>query len=93
MLVSPSRNPILDQSLEAQIEYYNPDISWRQLTARLKQCTKGGRRYKAAYRKSTFSSPNAPARREHAKKYKGKTVEDTYQSWAFPDEAHFDPGA
>jgi hypothetical protein len=41
MLVSPTRNLVRDQALEAQIEYHNLGIKRRALTTRLKGCTKG----------------------------------------------------
>lgn len=93
MLVSPSRNPVRDQLLEAQIDYHNIPVKRRQLTTRLQQCTKGARRFKAAYIKSDYSEDNIKQRQKHGDTWAGKTVEDTFQWWIFTDECHFDPTA
>jgi hypothetical protein len=58
MLILPSRNPVRDQLYEAQIEYHKLPIKARQLKTRLKQATKGGRRFKMAYVKKEISRPN-----------------------------------
>jgi hypothetical protein len=93
MLVSPSRNPIRDQLLEAQIAHYGIEVGRRQLSTRLAQDTNGGQRYKAAYIKSDYSKDNVAQRLKHGETWAGKTVEDTFQWWIFTDEAHFDPSA
>lgn len=93
MLVSPSRNPVRDQLLEAQIEYHHLDISRRQLTRRLDECTNRGQRYKMAFSKTEFSESNITQRYNYGVRWEGSTIEDTFQWWLFTDEAHFDPTA
>jgi hypothetical protein len=93
MLVLPSRNPVRDQLLEAQIEYHGIDIHRRQLSTRIAQDTNGGQMYKAAYIKSDYSEDNIAQRLKHGETWVGKTVQDTFQWWIFTDEAHFDPSA
>jgi hypothetical protein len=93
MLVSPSRNPVRDQLLEAQIEFHNLPIKRRQLSNKLKDCTNGGKRYKAAYIKSDYLKNNIKQRQKHGETYAGCTIENTVQFWVFSDEAHFDPTA
>ena len=66
MLISPSRNPVRDQQYKAQIEYYHLPIKKRQLQARLKACTIGGRRYKQAYVKKIVSRKNKGERIHYA---------------------------
>jgi hypothetical protein len=58
MLVLPSRNPVRDQILEAQIEYHELGVKRQSLTTRLKLNTKKARRYKQAYVKKEISGPN-----------------------------------
>jgi hypothetical protein len=58
MLVSPTRNPVCDQLLEAQIEYHHIEVGQRQLTRRLLAETDGGRKYKQAYVGKEISDKN-----------------------------------
>jgi hypothetical protein len=78
MLVSPSRNPVRDQALKAQIEFHGIGIQRRQLTYRLLQETRGGRRYEMAYSKASFTQKNINCRRQYAQKYASCTIEDTF---------------
>ena len=93
MLVSPSRNPVRDQLYEAQTEYHKLKIKPRQLVNRLKQATKGGRRYKMAYVKKEISAKNKRGRVKYGETHKDKTIDD-WCSWIiFTDEFHVDPAA
>lgn len=93
MLLSPSRNPVRNQGLEAQIAYHKLPIKRRSLTTQLKAHSNGGQMYKQAYTKSTFSQSNINNRRKYAQEHIGKTIEDYWQYIVFSDEAHFDPSA
>ena len=55
-LVSPSRNPVRDQLYEAQIAHHDLPVKKRQLQNRLRQATKGARRYKQAYIQKKISA-------------------------------------
>ncbi len=77
MLVSPTRNPVRDQLYEAQVEHYHLTIKARQLKTRLKQATKGGRRFKMAYVKEEISGPNKALRVKYGEEHQNKTVEDS----------------
>jgi hypothetical protein len=65
MLVSPSKNPVRDQMLEAQIEHHKLGVSRRSLTSRLKAYTKRARRFKQAYVKKEISGPNRKKREDY----------------------------
>lgn len=93
MLLSPSRNPVREQRIEAQIKFHNIDISHRQLTRRILKEDPGAGVYKMAYIKSDFSEANVAARLKHGHTWSGRSVADTFQWWIFTDEAHFDPSA
>ena len=93
MLVSPSRNPVRDQLYEAQIEYHHLPIKARQLKTRLKQATKGGRRFKMASVKKQISSKNKDLRVKYGQEHKDKSVDDFWQYVYYTDEAHIDPSS
>ena len=57
-LVSPSRNPVRNQLYEAQIQYYNLDITKRMLQYGLKRHTRNGARYKMPYVNKKLSPEN-----------------------------------
>lgn len=58
MLVNPKLNPVRDQLYEAQIEYHQLPVKKRQLQRKLKEFTRGGRRYKMAFVKKQVSDKN-----------------------------------
>ena len=90
MLVSPSKNPVRDQMLEAQIEHHKLEVTRRSLTSRLKACTKRARRFKQAYVKKEISGPNRKKREDYSREHKDKTIHDFWQYIYFTDEAHID---
>lgn len=93
MLVSPSKNPVRDQMLEAQIEHHKLGVSRRSLTSRLKACTKRARRFKQAYVKKEISGPNRKKREDYGWEHKDKTIHEFWQYIYFTDEAHIDPSS
>jgi hypothetical protein len=93
MLVSPSRNPVRDQLYEAQIEFHHLPIKAHQLKTRLKQATKGGRRFKQAYVKKKISARNKELRVKYGEEHKDKTVDDFWQYIYYTNEAHIDPSS
>jgi hypothetical protein len=74
-LVSPS-NPVRDQLLEAQIDYFEIGVKPRQLKTMLKRYTKGGRRFKQAYIKKEISAQNKRKRVEYREENRDKTIHD-----------------
>ena len=93
MLLSPSRNPVRTQCLEAQIAYHKLPLKRRQLQNRIRQEDSTAGLYRQAFTKKDFSADNVTNRLKHGQKYAGKTIEDTFQFWVFTDETHFDPTA
>lgn len=93
MLISPSRNPVRDQRLEAQIVYHNLPVKRRQLRNLLKKNTEDGRMYKQAYIQKKMSPKNLEERIQYGKAHKNKGVEDFWQFVVFTDEAHYDPSS
>lgn len=91
MLVSPSRNPVRDQLLEAQIEHHQIPVKKRQLQKKLKEYTNGGQRYKCAFVKKDISKKNRQERATYGYTHYEKTVEDFWSYIFFTDEAHIDP--
>lgn len=93
MLVSPSRNKVRDQQLEAQIEYHKLPVKKRALQNRLKANTNKGQRYKMAYIKKRLSLKNRGERIHYGAEHQHKTVHDFWQYVYFTDEAHLDPSS
>lgn len=91
MLVSPSRNPVRNQSYEAQIAYHNLSIKKRALQHTLRKYTKGAQRYRMQYRKKKISPVNLQKRVTYGQEHQDKTVDDFWQYVFFTDEAHIDP--
>lgn len=85
MLCSPSRNPVREQHLDAQINYHKLPIKSRQLTRRLAQCTKKGRKYKMAYVKKKFTQKTRDARVAYGKEDQDRTIDDFWQFIFFKD--------
>ena len=93
MLVLPSRNPVRDQQYKAQIEYHKLPVKKRSLQARLKACTKGGRRYKQAYIKKEIAWKNKGERIHYGAAHLQHTIHNYWQFVFFTDEAHMDPSS
>ena len=90
MLVNPAQNPVRDQLYEAQIEFYHLPVQKRQLQRKIKEHTRGGRRYKMAFVKKQVSKKNKEERVEYGKRHAHKTIEDFWSCITFTDEAHID---
>ncbi|PQE27706.1 spastin protein [Rutstroemia sp. NJR-2017a WRK4] len=58
MLVSPSRNPVRKQPLEAQIKFHNLPVKPRQLGRKLREHTKKGTRYLCAFIEKIITEKN-----------------------------------
>ena len=93
MLVSPSRNPVRNQTYEAQIAFHELPIKRRALVSGLTRHTNKGRRYKQAYVQKVLSRQNLKNRYEYGLQYCDKTIEDFWQYIFFTDEAHIDPSS
>jgi transposase len=93
MLVSPSRNPVRDQTLEAQIAYHDLPVKRRQLTRKLNEYTNEGQIYKMAYIKKDISHKNEKERTDYGNDHQDKTIDDFWQYIIFLDEAHYDPSS
>jgi len=92
-LVSPSKNPVRNHPLDAQIAYHNIPVQRRQLTRKLKEHTKGGQIYKCAFVKKEVSSANRDERVAYGREHKDKSIEDFWSYIFFSDEAHVDPSS
>lgn len=93
ILVSPSRNPVRNQPYDAQIAFYNIPVKRRQLQKKLREHTKDGRIYKAAFVKKEISEKNKDERIAYGEEHKGKTIDSFWKYILFTDEAHIDPSA
>jgi hypothetical protein len=58
LLISPSRNPVQKQPYKAQIIYHKIPVKRRQLQQKLKEHTKGSRRYLCAFIKKVILKQN-----------------------------------
>src|ERR1700743_505599 len=76
LLLSPSRNPVRNERLKAQIAVHQLKIQPRQLQRRLKQLTNDAQMYRAAYRKDELSENQRLQRLKYGKEHRGKSVED-----------------
>ena len=90
-LVSPSRNPVRNQLYEAQIQYYNLDITKRTLQYGLKRHTRNGARYKMPYVNKKLSPKNLKSRVAYGKRHMHKKVRGFWEFVEFTDEFHVDP--
>jgi hypothetical protein len=91
MLVSPSRNPVRKQPLEAQIGYHNLPVQKRQLQRKLKENTKGGGRYLCAFIKKVLSSKNKANRTKYGEDHIYDPLFGFFDHIVYTDEAHIDP--
>ncbi|PQE11533.1 hypothetical protein CJF31_00011044 [Rutstroemia sp. NJR-2017a BVV2] len=91
MLVSPSKNPIRKQPLDAQIEYHKIPVQKRQLQRKLKEHTKKGRRYLCAFIKKVISPKNHEDRTVYGNEHLYDEVFGFWDHIVFTDEAHIDP--
>ena len=74
MLVSPLRNPVRDQTYEAQIKYHDIPVKQRALRTQLAKHTKNAQRYKQAYVKKKISPKNKNERVEYGQTHQDKDV-------------------
>jgi hypothetical protein len=91
MLVSPSRNPVRKQPLEAQISYHNIPVQKRQLQYMLKRHTKGGGRYLCAFVKKAISTKNRQGRGKYGDDHVYDPLFGFFDHIVYTDEAHIDP--
>lgn len=91
MLVSPSRNPVRKQTLDAQIEFHNIPIKTRQLQRLLKRHTKGGGRYRCAFIKKRISVKNQEERITYGDTHTYDPLFGFFDHIVYTDEAHVDP--
>ena len=93
LLISPSRNPIRDQTYEAQIKYHDIDIKPRALRTQLAKHTKNAKRYKMAYVKKKISPKNKSERMEYGETHQDKDLKGFWAQVVWTDEFHLDPSA
>jgi transposase len=91
MLVSPSRNPVRKQSLDAQIEYHKIPVQKRQLQRKLKEHTKKGGRYLCAFIKKVITAKNHEDRMVYGNEHLYDEMFGFWDHIVFTDEAHIDP--
>ena len=91
MLIDPTRNPVRNQLYEAQIDFHHLPVQKRQLQRKIKEHTRGGRRYKMAFVKKQISEKNKEERVEYGQRHRNKTIEEFWSCITFTDEAHIDP--
>jgi hypothetical protein len=92
-LVDPTRNPVWDQTFEAQLAFLQIDLKPRRARDRLKTDTNGRRIYKAAFVQKEISEKNLKERTEYGEHWQPYTVGDHWLHIFFTDEAHIDPSA
>jgi transposase len=91
MLVSPSKNPVRNRTLDYQLEFHNIPVQKRQLRRKLKEHTQGGGIYKCAFVKKEISNKNCQERVAYGEEHKDKSIEDFWSYIFFTDKAHIDP--
>jgi hypothetical protein len=89
-LVDPTRNPVRTETYEAQIAYHHIPVGKRQLQRKLKEHTKGGRKYKMAFVKKEVSTKNREERVAYGRDHQDKSMEDFWSYIMYTDEAHVD---
>jgi len=89
-LTVPSKNPVRNRSLGAQIDYFGIPISERTLQENLRTRLRKARLYKAAWTKPIHAA-NRAARIAYAKERQGLSINDYWHRVVFTDEAHIDP--
>jgi hypothetical protein len=92
-IISPSRNPVRDQCLEAQINFLQINLKPRQVRNRLKKDTNGGGIYKAAFVGKELSQKNIEERIKYGKLWRPYTLSEHWWWIFFTDEAHIDPSS
>jgi hypothetical protein len=92
-LVDPTRNPVRNQPLEAQLAFLQINLKLRQARKRLKQDTNGGGIYKAAFVQKEISEKNLKEQTEYRKHWQPYTIEQHWSRIFFTDEAHIDPSS
>ena len=93
MLVSPTKNKVRKQELEAQIAYHSLGVVKRTLQRSLLRHTKKARMYKEAYTNKELKPYHLNQRVAYGKRHLGKTVDEFWKFVRFTDEFHLDPSA
>ena len=93
MLIDPRKNPIRDQTYEAQISFHNLGVKKHAVLKGLKKHTKRGQRYKQAYIQKKISAKNLRIRTSYGEEHQGKTIDNFWSHILYTDEAHIDPSA
>ena len=74
MLISPSKNPHRDRPYEAQIDYFNLNISKATVQRNLFKHTDKAQKYKVAYTQKKISLRNRQKRQQFGLKYCDKSI-------------------
>ena len=93
MLVDPKQNPVREQTIPAQLKFHNINLGARQVSRRLKQDTKGGRKFRMTYTNKEVSVVNMKKRVDYGHEHGDKSIEDFWAYILFTDETHFDPAS
>lgn len=91
LLISPSRNPVWKQPYEAQIAYHKIPIKRRQLQQKLKEHTKGGKRYLCAYIKKVISEQNHASQATYSKAHLYNPLFGFFNHIIYTNKAHVNP--
>ena len=91
LLVLPSRNPVQKQPYEAQIAYHKIPVKRRQLQQKLKEYTKGGKRYLCAYIKKVISEQNHASQATYGKAYLYNPLFGFFDHIIYTNKAHVNP--
>ncbi|PQE30407.1 phosphoribosylformylglycinamidine cyclo-ligase protein [Rutstroemia sp. NJR-2017a WRK4] len=91
MLVSPSRNPVRKQPLEAQIAFHKLPVKPRQLGRKLREHTKKAARYLCAFIQKEISEKNRADRTIYGETHLYDPVFGFWDHVVFTDEAYVDP--
>ena len=86
-----SGNPVRKQPFEVQIAYYKIPVQKRQLQRKLKELTKGGRRYLCAFVKKVISEQNHANRVTYGEAHLYDPLFGFFDHIVYTDEAHVDP--
>ncbi len=91
LLVSPTRNPVRKQPLDAQIAYHGIKVKKRQLQRKLKEHTNGGGRYQCAFIEKVISKKNRQERATYGADHIYDPIFGFFDHITYTDEAHVDP--
>jgi len=90
-LINSKKNYLRFEAYEVIIEEFQLPVQKRQLVRKLKEYTRGSRRYRYMFIKKQISSANRDQREDYSWRYKDYIVDDYWLFIAFIDEVYIDP--